>query len=215
MNGVKEQTSEGTSQGLLEELKFERPRVMHTQIADHLRQLIISGQLPPHSEMPSTRQLARMWNTHIPTVHKALMPLVKEGLLVRINGKGTFVGQRDLRLRSVGVYAPTEFLEQPQYTPRRAIMSVLHEQLAAKRLETRLYLDPRPEDLWTDPLESLQTDVANHKIQALISLRATHANMLWQQKMPVAYACLSSLKSPTCVMLDTREFVRLSVERLA
>ena len=71
------------------------------QITDYLREEIYSGNLKPGVRLPPTQELAAQWETHAATVHKAMEPLVKEGLLARKPRSGTFVcdtrGEADLR----------------------------------------------------------------------------------------------------------------------
>ena len=52
----------------------------------------------------ASAELAAKWDTHAATIHAALTPLVKEGLLTRQPKIGTFVSKRRTRLSDVGIY---------------------------------------------------------------------------------------------------------------
>lgn len=54
------------------------------------REVILSGELPPGSRLPPTYTLCHTFGVSHMTVHTALEDLVRDGLLVRHKGKGTF-----------------------------------------------------------------------------------------------------------------------------
>lgn len=60
-------------------------------IYELLRQRILSGALPPCSLVTSTPKMAARFRISYYTMHLALSDLVRDGLLIRQNGKGTFV----------------------------------------------------------------------------------------------------------------------------
>lgn len=66
------------------------------QVADLLRARIDSGELQPGRPIPSVRQLVQEYGVADGTVKKAINVLREEGLVVSVQGKGTFVS-RELR----------------------------------------------------------------------------------------------------------------------
>jgi DNA-binding GntR family transcriptional regulator len=72
-----------------------------------VREEIFNGNLKPGVKLPTTHELAAQWQTHATTVQRAMGPLVKEGLLVRMRRVGTFVREREEKLTCVGVYCTT------------------------------------------------------------------------------------------------------------
>lgn len=72
-----------------------------------LQQAIIeklaNGQWQPGKQLPSEREFARTTGLSIGTVRKALENLVRQGYLVRIQGKGTYVTMSDIK-RAVRYY---------------------------------------------------------------------------------------------------------------
>lgn len=64
---------------------------MKDQIAADLRARIMSGELAPGTQLPSTAQLEARYRTSNPTVQSALRALKDEGFLTSHRGKGVYV----------------------------------------------------------------------------------------------------------------------------
>ncbi|TFY98032.1 GntR family transcriptional regulator [Ramlibacter rhizophilus] len=67
---------------------------MHTlyaQLRDQLRDRILQGQLVPHDKLPSESELSAEHGVSRITVRQALADLQRDGLIVRVQGKGAFV----------------------------------------------------------------------------------------------------------------------------
>ena len=73
-------------------LDSETALPLYEQLMLRLRQDIARGLYPVHSRIPSEMELCRTYGVSRVTVRKALGELTREGLLVRHQGKGTFVG---------------------------------------------------------------------------------------------------------------------------
>lgn len=67
------------------------PIPLYRQLADLLTSEIRTGRYIPGSRIPSEHQLAAVHNLGRPTVRQAIDRLVRNGLLVRKRGSGTFV----------------------------------------------------------------------------------------------------------------------------
>jgi len=65
----------------------------YRQLEDYLKKMIYSGTYKPGTRVPSEHQLIREFGLSNTTVQKAISSLVHEGLLVRHQGKGTFVAE--------------------------------------------------------------------------------------------------------------------------
>lgn len=63
-------------------LEVERRRPAYEQVADQLREAILSGALPPGSELPSERELTDSFGVARTTVREALRALQAQGLAV-------------------------------------------------------------------------------------------------------------------------------------
>ena len=69
----------------------------YLQIKSELSAEILSGQLPPHSQLPTEEALCQQYSVARGTVRQALQALVNDGLVYRLHGKGTFVQPRAYR----------------------------------------------------------------------------------------------------------------------
>jgi GntR family transcriptional regulator len=63
----------------------------YLQIAGYIRDQIVRGDLKPGEEVPSERELAASWGVARPTAARALESLRVQGLVVSIQGSGTYV----------------------------------------------------------------------------------------------------------------------------
>lgn len=72
-------------------LERSNPLPLYYQLKEALKQQIVSGHLAPHSVIPSEPELVASYHVSRATVRQALSELVREGLLYRQHGRGTFV----------------------------------------------------------------------------------------------------------------------------
>lgn len=81
---------------------------MYVQITERIRSRIERGELRPHDRIPPELQLAADLSVSRGTVRQAMDLLVRDGLLYRIQGKGTFVSvdAKTPETRVIGFIAP-------------------------------------------------------------------------------------------------------------
>jgi GntR family transcriptional regulator len=79
-----------------------RPR--HQQIAADLRAQIMSGNLPPGTQLPSTQQLVEQYAAANATIQRALGALKNEGFVSSRVGKGVYVRDRQPFVVRVAAY---------------------------------------------------------------------------------------------------------------
>lgn len=72
-------------------LNTQSPIPLYHQLADILMEGIRSGDYPPGARIPSEPQLAKDYGIGRPTVRQAIDVLVRQRLLVRRRGSGTYV----------------------------------------------------------------------------------------------------------------------------
>jgi GntR family transcriptional regulator len=73
----------------------ERP--LYKQLMQNLRSDITAGVYPAGERIPGEQALCEIYGVSRVTVRKALNEIVREGLLVRRQGKGTFVAQKKIK----------------------------------------------------------------------------------------------------------------------
>jgi len=76
---------------------------LYKQIQEDIRRLIAIGKLREGDRIPSEKELATTYRVSLITSKNALIGLTEEGLLVRIQGKGTFVAKRTEEANSGGI----------------------------------------------------------------------------------------------------------------
>lgn len=72
-------------------LERSNPLPLYYQLKEALKQQIIAGHLAPHAAIPSEPELVSSYHVSRATVRQALSELVREGLLYREHGRGTYV----------------------------------------------------------------------------------------------------------------------------
>jgi GntR family transcriptional regulator, arabinose operon transcriptional repressor len=76
--------------------KKERTKILHLQLMTYFRERILDGRLPAGTRLPNDGELATQYQISRDTVRQALALLVNEGLIERVQGRGTFVSQPPL-----------------------------------------------------------------------------------------------------------------------
>lgn len=196
------------------ELTFDRPKVVYRQISEQIRELIVSGRLQPGTKLPASAELAARWQTHAATIHAALTPLVKEGLLTRQPKIGTFVSKRRARLSDVGIYYDSNIWLNQANAFKRAVHVELARLLEAEKVNVKVWFDPRAEKqrgkVWAD----LARAVDRRQVQAVIATDVPEEVVNWLQTLPVLTAYFTHAPVRNRVGLDFDQFAEASVALL-
>lgn len=75
-------------------LERNNPKPLYQQLRDILVDAIDSGKWGPNERIPSENNLSTTYGLSRMTVRAVLTDMVKEGLLYRVQGKGTFVAEK-------------------------------------------------------------------------------------------------------------------------
>jgi len=192
----------------------QAPKQIYQQLREHVREMIVQGALPAGAKLPSTKELATKWSVPAATVQAALTHLVKEGLLIRIRKKGTFVLDRNRRLERVGVYYDTSVWLPETNSFKRAIHVELLKLCESKGLKLEAFFDSRKPALRTTPLGDVLQAVESRQIQALIATDVAVDEATWIGKLPIPTAVFVEAQHPTKVDLDFEQFIALGLEKL-
>jgi len=195
-------------------LTFNRPKVIYRQISEQMRELILSGRLPEGTKLPSSTELAEKWQTHPATIHAALTPLVKEGLLTRQAKIGTFVNKRGTGLTDVGIYYDSNIWSNQANAFKRAVHVELARLLEARKINVRVWFDPRGEKQRGTPWAELVAAADRREIQAVIATDVPDDVVEWIRPLRVTSAFFSNAPVPNRVHLAFDEFAELSVAQL-
>src|SRR5262249_40089771 len=96
---------------------------LYEQLAKELRRRIAAGRYPPGSCVPSEHELAAQFGLGRPTVRQATEQLVKERLLERRRGSGTFVVEPRPELDLLSAAAPPASLSRGGWAADSHIVS--------------------------------------------------------------------------------------------
>lgn len=92
------------------------PKPLYAQLEDILRMAITNGKWQPSQLIPSENELSKEYGISRMTVRSVITTLVKEGLLYRVQGKGTFVAAPKISAKSPAYIGIREQLEDQGYT---------------------------------------------------------------------------------------------------
>ncbi len=196
------------------DLTFDRPKVVYRQISEQIRELIVSGKLEPGTRLPASAELAAKWNTHAATIHAALTPLVKEGLLTRQPKIGTFVSKRRPRLSDVAIYYDSDIWLNQASAFKRAVHVELARLLEAERVSVKVWFDPRAEKQRGKVWGELARAVEARQVQAVLATDVPENVVGWLQTLPVLSAFFTYAPVRNRVSLDFDQFAEASVALL-
>ena len=92
---------------LLAEIKLDQfsPTPLYRQVAEGLRDRIVSGELAVGTALPTENTISEALGIGISTVRCAYATLVKEGLVTRRPRRGSFVSSPELARQLDGLYS--------------------------------------------------------------------------------------------------------------
>lgn len=93
------------------------PTPLYQQVIEHIRQNIRQGNWGVHQQIPSERELCELLGVSRTTVRQALDAVVREGLLERVQGRGTFVARLTVRQPLTGFATFEETLRRLHLEP--------------------------------------------------------------------------------------------------
>jgi GntR family transcriptional regulator len=102
---------------------------LYMQLKRLLEHQITAGTLPPHSRVPSERELSEQFAISRMTVRQALAELIQEGRLYTSPGKGTFVAEPKIRQNLEALTSFTEEMRARGFNPTTRL--IRREMIAA------------------------------------------------------------------------------------
>ena len=86
----------------MKKLSLEKQKIpLYVQLEQILKSQIMTGELLPGEQIPTEKELAEIYHVSTITIRQAILNLAKEGLLIRKQGKGTFVAERTWDIRNI------------------------------------------------------------------------------------------------------------------
>lgn len=97
---------------------------LYAQLSEILRQKIVSNEWKPSQKIPSENELNQIYGVSRMTARQVIAQLANEGLVFRVQGKGTFVAPQKIKTRSpVGYQGIRKQLEQQGYQTETRLLS--------------------------------------------------------------------------------------------
>ncbi|MDR1790182.1 MAG: GntR family transcriptional regulator [Propionibacteriaceae bacterium] len=127
-------------------LRKDSPKPLYKQLEELLRAEIVSGVYGPNQMIPSELELSRMFGISRMTARAVVTQLVNEGLLHRVQGKGTFVIEPKIPTGPLAYQGIREQLESMGYSTSTALIE-FHEIQADIQL-ARIFDVPVDEPLY-------------------------------------------------------------------
>lgn len=97
---------------------------MYLQIAKKIKKEILSNTIKAGEKLGSQRELEQQFNVSKITIRKAIQELEKEGLIVTIHGKGSFVKTNKVEDTLDHLQSLSEIIERSGYKPQAKIMKI-------------------------------------------------------------------------------------------
>ncbi len=126
-------------QDKLLEKKSQNP--LYLQLMSRLKNDIMAGVYAPGERIPSEQLLCDTYGVSRVTVRKAMLDLVQEGLLVRRQGKGTFVAQERLQRDLQQITSFSQACRQNGHTAGARLVSAEMAEASASDAE-KLGIEP-------------------------------------------------------------------------
>lgn len=126
-------------------LERDNPKPLYGQLEDILRKELQNNTWQANQLFPSENELSKTYGISRMTVRSVITALVRDGLLYRVQGKGTFVSPQKLNVQATGYQSFREQMVQQGHQVQVEVIQ-LEEQIATPHLCNLLML-PKGESI--------------------------------------------------------------------
>lgn len=200
---------------VLDQIQISRPASARRQLAQSLRQMILSGQAAEGYKFPSNQELSDRWQVARSSIQAAMNALAKEGLIVRTRKRGTFVAGRSTKLTHIAVYLSGDIWHLPAATMRRTLVAMLVSELEKRRIVADMWIDPRPAAEQDKPWPEMVAAADQRRFGAIVMTSSTPEQQRWLARLPVPSTGLTRRPARNFVTIDFSGAERLAVSELA
>ncbi|WP_158780638.1 GntR family transcriptional regulator [Pantoea sp. BAV 3049] len=131
---------------------------LYLQVSEWIRENVYKGELDTGDRIPSENQLMEILNVSRGTVKKAVTLLVNEGLLVQVQGKGTFVKSENISYSlGEGLLSFAESLESQNLKFNTQVVTSRIEP-ATKQVASKLRVEVGEPILYLERLRSVEDE---------------------------------------------------------
>lgn len=107
---------------LLSNLSLSSDIPLYSQLVSIVKRNITAGTLNPGDLLPSEAEFCKTFNVSRSTVRQAIGSLEADGLVVRKQGRGTFVAEPKMRRKTENVYSFTSEISSMGLTPSSTLI---------------------------------------------------------------------------------------------
>ena len=107
---------------LMSKLSMETDIPLYYQLVNIIKRNITAGTLKPGDVLPSESEMCKSFDISRSTVRQAVSMLEDEGLVVRKQGRGTFVAEPKVRRKTEMVYSFTSEISSMGMTPSSTLI---------------------------------------------------------------------------------------------
>lgn len=111
-----------TNPVLLSALSLDSDIPLYSQLVSIVKRNISAGTIGPGELLPSEAELCKTFDVSRSTVRQAIGSLEAEGLVVRKQGRGTFVAEPKMRRKTENVYSFTSEISSMGLTPSSTLV---------------------------------------------------------------------------------------------
>jgi GntR family transcriptional regulator len=192
---------------------------LYYQLVGIIKRNIAAGLLTPGDLLPSEAELCKALAISRSTVRQAIGTLESEGLVVRRQGKGTFIAEPKVRRRTESVYSFTSEINAMGKTPSSAIIEFaiitppedIVRMLELRSADTRCYKFTRVRKVDGEPL-ILETSYYPQYIYPNLTRELLETHSFYSLLYEVGVVPETALDSYQAVCCTTEEAALLGCE---
>jgi GntR family transcriptional regulator len=201
-----------TNPVLLSSLSLDSDIPLYSQLVSIVKRNITAGTLSPGQLLPSEAELCKTFEISRSTVRQAIGALEAEGLVVRKQGRGTFVAEPKMRRKTENVYSFTSEISSMGLTPSSTLVEFevieptpdIIKVLELNSKDTSVYRFTRIRNVDEEPL-ILETSFYPQYIYPKLSRELLKTHSFYSLLYEVGIAPASALDSYEAVVMGKEE----------
>ena len=156
---------------------------LYYQLKEYIKEAIVKGQYKPNDRLPTEEELCKVFSVSRPVVRQAYSLLIREGLVERQKGSGTFVKQTVKRNSLFTDFVTFSFEENIQNLEKNSKIMKLEKEV-----------DPRINRIMGLPPESETVHITRliHEFEYPVSIIETYLPCKYFQKFENFFFTISS-----------------------
>jgi len=197
---------------LMSKLSLDSDIPLYSQLVSIVKRNISAGTLVTGDMLPSEAELCRSFDVSRSTVRQAIGALEAEGLVVRKQGRGTFVAEPKMRRRTETVYSFTSEISAMGMTPSSTIIEFdiidptpdIEKVLELSGSDAKVYRFTRLRNVDGEPL-ILETSFYPHYIYPKLTRELLRTHSFYSLLYEVGIVPASAVDSYEAVVLGRKE----------